>query len=60
MASTDSTIPDTRMGDSAGGQAGQSVTDKAKTALKGNIPVFHIAARSFDFHELKHLVIDRQ
>lgn len=39
MASTDSTIPDTNTGDSAGGQAGQSFTDKAKSALKGNIPV---------------------
>ena len=39
MASTDSTIPDTGTGDSAGGQAGQSFTDKAKSALKGNVPV---------------------
>jgi len=39
MASTDSTIPDTKMGDATGGQGGQSFTDKAKTALKGNIPV---------------------
>ncbi|MCJ1273323.1 hypothetical protein MMC21_001113 [Puttea exsequens] len=38
MASTDSTIPDAAMGDSAGSQAGQSVTDKAKSALTGNIP----------------------
>ena len=39
MASTDSTIPDTVTGDSAGGQAGQSFAEKAKSALKGNIPV---------------------
>lgn len=39
MASTDSTIPDTGTGDSAGGQAGQGFTDKAKSVLKGNIPV---------------------
>ena len=39
MASTDSTIPDTNMGDSTGGQAGQSMTEKAKSALTGNIPV---------------------
>ena len=39
MASTDSTVPDTATGDSAGGQAGQSFTDKAKSALKGNVPV---------------------
>ncbi|CAD6568341.1 MAG: hypothetical protein ASARMPREDX12_001557 [Alectoria sarmentosa] len=38
MASTDSTIPDTSTGDSAGGQAGQGFTDKAKSVLKGNIP----------------------
>ncbi len=41
MASTDSTIPDSVTGDSAGGQAGQSFTDKAKSALKGNLPVNH-------------------
>lgn len=39
MASTDSTIPDTSTGDSTGGQAGQSFTDKAKSVVKGNIPV---------------------
>ncbi|CAF9916898.1 hypothetical protein IMSHALPRED_003333 [Imshaugia aleurites] len=38
MASTDSTIPDTTTGDSVGGQAGQSFTEKAKSALKGNVP----------------------
>ncbi|KAF6228213.1 hypothetical protein HO133_007943 [Letharia lupina] len=38
MASTDSTVPDTSTGDSAGGHAGQSFTDKAKSALKGNVP----------------------
>lgn len=38
MASTDSTIPDTAVGDSSGSQAGQSFTDKAKSAIKGNIP----------------------
>ena len=41
MASTDSTIPDTSTGDSVGGQGGQSFTEKAKTALKGNMPVNH-------------------
>ena len=39
MASTDSTIPDTSTGDSVGGQAGQSFTDKAKSVFKGNVPV---------------------
>ncbi|KAL6714455.1 hypothetical protein ACLMJK_007879 [Lecanora helva] len=38
MASTDSTIPDSVTGDSAGSQGGQSFTDKAKSAVKGNIP----------------------
>ena len=39
MASTDSTIPDTNMGDSGGGNAGQNFIDKTKSAFKGNIPV---------------------
>ncbi|MCJ1449992.1 hypothetical protein MMC28_000320 [Mycoblastus sanguinarius] len=38
MASTDSTIPDTGTGDSIGSQGGQDVTDKIKSAVKGNIP----------------------
>jgi hypothetical protein len=39
MASTDSTIPDTSTGDSTGALGGQSFTEKAKSAVKGNIPV---------------------
>ncbi|KAL2044956.1 hypothetical protein N7G274_002731 [Stereocaulon virgatum] len=37
MASTDSTIPDTSTGDSTGALGGQSFTEKAKSAVKGNI-----------------------
>ena len=47
MASTDSTIPDTTTGDSTGGQGGESFTDKAKTALTGNIPVSRWRAKYF-------------
>ncbi|KAL9635559.1 MAG: hypothetical protein Q9164_003376 [Protoblastenia rupestris] len=37
MSSTDSTIPDTSSGDSVGTQAGQGMTDKIKSAVKGNV-----------------------
>lgn len=47
MASTDSTIPDTATGDSVGGNAGQSFTEKAKSALKGNIPVDGLPPHSY-------------
>lgn len=57
MASTDSTIPDTTMGDSAGAQGGQSFTEKAKTALKGNIPVSVLPkpAAQLGRHKLKSI-----
>ncbi|KAL9130864.1 MAG: hypothetical protein Q9217_001065 [Psora testacea] len=37
MSSTDSTIPDAKTGDSAGTQAGQGVTDKIKSVVRGDI-----------------------
>ena len=47
MSSTDSTIPDSSSGDSAGTQAGQGMTDKIKSAVKGvSPPLRNVPARN--------------